>query len=91
MANGETVAIIRVVLGIFGVAAGTLVWTRGRVGIDGWQALMAWSTAQVPFIPWSVQDNATRQVWDVLLGISSETTSTASSPRQGSTASTPSA
>jgi hypothetical protein len=74
MADGKTVAIIRIVLGIIGIAAGTLVWTRGRVGIDGWQALMAWSTAQVPFIAWSAEDNATRQVWDVLLGFSSETT-----------------
>jgi hypothetical protein len=74
MADGDTVAVIRIVLGVVGVAAGTLVWTEHRVGIDGWQALMAWSMAQVPFIAWSVEGNATRQVWDILLGISSETT-----------------
>ncbi len=74
LADGEVPAAIRLALGVVGVAAGLLVWTLRRVGIDGWQALMAWSVAQVPFVAWSVDGNALRQLWDVLLGISSETT-----------------
>jgi hypothetical protein len=74
IADGEAPATIRLVLGVVGVAAGVLVWTLRRVGIDGWQALMVWSVAQVLFIAWSVEGNALRQLWDVLLGVSSETT-----------------
>jgi len=74
IADGEAPATIRFVLGVIGVAAGLLVWTLRRVGIDGWQALMVWCAVQVPFIAWSVEGNALRQVWDVLLGVSSETT-----------------
>ena len=40
-------------------------------GIDGWQALMVWTAAQVPFIAWSVDGNPTTQVVDILLGFSS--------------------
>lgn len=74
IADGETVAITRAALGLVGVAAGVLVWTLRRAGIDGWQLLMVWAVAQVPFVAWSVDGNALRQVWDVLLGFSSETT-----------------
>jgi hypothetical protein len=74
IADGETVALIRGALGLVGIATGTLVWTLRRMGIDGWQALAAWSVAQVPFVAWSLDGNALRQVWDLLLGFSSETT-----------------
>jgi hypothetical protein len=74
IADGEVPATIRLVLGVVGVAAGLLVWTLRRVGIDGWQVLMVWCVAQVPFIAWSVEGNALRQLWDVLLGVSSEAT-----------------
>lgn len=70
--DGEAASMVRLVLGVVGVAAGVLVWTLRRVGIDGWQLLMAWSVAQVPFIAWSTDGNAFRQLWDMLLGMTSE-------------------
>jgi uncharacterized membrane protein len=74
LADGEVVAICRTVLGVIGVAAGLLVWTLRRAGIDGWQAVMLWTAAQVPFIAWSTEGNATRQVIEMLLGFSASTT-----------------
>ncbi len=77
LADGEVVAICRAALGVVGIAAGLLVWTLRRLrraGLDGWQALMAWTAAQVPFIAWSAEGNPTTQVLDILLGISSSTT-----------------
>jgi hypothetical protein len=74
VAEGESVAIVRVALGVLGIAAGLMIWTLRRAGIDGWQALMAWSVLQIPFIAWSVDGNAFRQVIDFMLGFSSSTT-----------------
>lgn len=69
--DGETVALTRAALGVLGVAAGLLAWTRHPAG---WPLLAAWCAAQVPFIAWSVEGNALRQVIDMLLGVSSSTT-----------------
>jgi hypothetical protein len=74
IADGEAPAIVRAALGLVGIAAGLLTWTLRRTGVDGWQALMAWSVLQVPFVAWSVDGNAFRQVVDVLLGFTSSTT-----------------
>ena len=74
IAEGEAPAIVRAALGVLGIAAGLLTWTLRRAGIDGWQALMAWSALQVPFVAWSVDGNAFRQVVDMLLGFSASTT-----------------
>lgn len=74
IAEGEAVAIVRAALGVLGIAAGLMVWTLRRAGIDGWQALMAWSVLQIPFIAWSVDGNAFRQVIDFMVGFSSSTT-----------------
>jgi hypothetical protein len=74
IAEGEAVAIVRAALGVLGIAAGLMIWTLRRAGIDGWQALMAWSVLQIPFIAWSVDGNAFRQVIDFMLGFSSSTT-----------------
>ena len=72
--DGEVVAICQAVLGIIGVAAGLLVWTLRRVGIDGWQALIVWSVAQLPIIAWSADGNPTTQMFEFLLGFTSSTT-----------------
>jgi hypothetical protein len=74
IAEGEAVAIVRAALGVLGIAAGLMVWMLRRAGIDGWQALMAWSVLQLPFIAWSVDGNAFRQVIDFMVGFSSSTT-----------------
>lgn len=73
IADGEAVAIVRAALGVLGIAAGLMVWTLRRAGIDGWQALMTWSVLQIPYIAWSADGNAFRQVLDVLLGFTSST------------------
>ena len=77
IADGEAVAIVRAALGVLGIAAGLMVWTLRRAGIDGWQALMAWSVLQIPYIAWSADGNAFRQVLDMLLGFTSSTTAMA--------------
>jgi hypothetical protein len=74
IAEGQAPAMVRAALGVVGIAAGLMTWTLRRAGIDGWQALMAWSALQVPFVAWSVDGNAFRQVIDVLLGFSASTT-----------------
>lgn len=72
--DGEAVGITRTLLGVWGVAASLLAWTLRQVVIDGWQALMAWSIAQVPFIAWSLNGNPTTQLWDFLLGVTNTVT-----------------
>ncbi len=74
IADGQAPAMIRAALGVVGIAAGLLTWTLRRAGIDGWQALLVWSVLQLPFVAWSVDGNAFRQVIDFLLGFSSSTT-----------------
>lgn len=74
IAEGQTVAMIRAGIGVAGIAAGLLVWTLRRAGIDGWQALLVWSLVQLPFVAWSTDGNAFRQVLDFLIGFSSSTT-----------------
>lgn len=74
IAEGQAPAMIRAALGVVGIAAGLLTWTLRRAGIDGWQALLAWSVLQVPFVAWSVDGNAFRQVIDFLLGFTASTT-----------------
>ena len=74
IADGEVVAVGQAALGVVGVAAGLLVWTLRRVGIDGWQALMVWCVAQLPIIAWSTEGSPTTQMWEILLGVSTSTT-----------------
>jgi hypothetical protein len=74
IAEGEVPAIIRAAIGVVGIAAGLLTWTLRRAGVDGWQALLAWSVLQLPFVAWTTDGNAFRQVIDFLLGFSSSTT-----------------
>jgi hypothetical protein len=74
IADGEVVAMGQAALGLFGVLAGVLVWTLRRVGIDGWQALMVWSIAQLPIIAWSAEGSPTTQMFEFLLGFTSTTT-----------------
>ncbi len=74
VAEGQAVAMIRAGIGVVGIAAGLLIWTLRRAGLDGWQALLVWSLAQLPFVAWSVDGNAFRQVIDMLLGFSASTT-----------------
>jgi hypothetical protein len=74
IAEGEAPAMIRAAIGAVGIAAGLLTWTLRRAGVDGWQALLVWSLLQLPFVAWSTDGNAFRQVIDFLLGFTSSTT-----------------
>ena len=72
--DGEAPAICRLVLAVWGLGAGLLLWTGRRAGISGWQAVMAWSVIQIPFIAWNTEGSATTQLFDVPASFTSRTT-----------------
>ena len=72
--NGEGYAITRIVLGLFGLAAAALLWTGRHFGRDGLYAIMAWGALQIPYFAQTADRNYTKQLVDVFLGASSQTT-----------------
>jgi hypothetical protein len=72
--DGEAPAICRVIIAIWGLGAGILLWTGRRVGISGWQAVMAWAVIQIPYIAWNTEGSATTQLFDVPVTFSNTTT-----------------
>lgn len=69
--DGVSPAIGRAVIGVVGLAAGTLLWTGRRVGIDGWHAVMLWSLLQIPFYAWNTEGSPTVQLLEFPLSASS--------------------
>lgn len=72
--GGEMPAIARLVLGFWGVAAGAMLWTGRRVGIDGWLAVMIWAVIQIPIYAWSVEGSPFAQVVEFPASFTSEVT-----------------
>lgn len=72
--DGEGYAITRIVLGLFGLAAAALLWTGRHFGRDGFYAIMAWGALQIPYFAQTADGNYTKQLVDVFLGASSQTT-----------------
>lgn len=72
--DGEVPAICRLILAVWGLGAGFLLWTGRRTGISGWQAVMVWAVIQIPFIAWNTEGSATTQLFDIPAGFSSRTT-----------------
>jgi hypothetical protein len=72
--DGQVPAIGRLLLGLWGLGAGLLLWTGRRAGLDGWTAVLIWSIAQLPVIAWNTEGNITKQLIEYPLSASSETT-----------------
>ena len=67
----STPAMIRVALGVFGVAAAAMLVARPRIG---WLLVLAWAVLQIPVIAWNIDGNAFEQVLTFPLAMSSSTT-----------------
>lgn len=74
MADGETYAVSRVVIGILGLAAAAAFWSGRNYGRDGLRAIMVWGVLQVPAYAQVANGNFTRQLIDFPLGAESSTT-----------------
>jgi hypothetical protein len=72
--DGEVPAICRMVLGLWGVLAGVMLWTGQRVGIDGWRAVMIWAVIQIPLYAWNTHGSPFVQVLEFPLAATSQTT-----------------
>ncbi|HUG17060.1 MAG TPA: hypothetical protein VMM78_18780 [Thermomicrobiales bacterium] len=70
-AGGEIPAIGRLLLGLVGVVAAALLWTRPRLG---WLVALIWAAIQIPYIAWSVEGSPVSQVLYFPISASSQTT-----------------
>lgn len=66
--GGEMPAMGRALIGLVGVAAGALLWTRPRIG---WTIVLAWAMLQIPYIAWNTDGSVTTQLIDFPLSASS--------------------
>lgn len=71
--DGDGPAIVRVALGLFGLAAGALFWSGRDFGKPGLLAILAWGALQIPVYAWQPDGNPTKQLFDLVLGMSSRT------------------
>ncbi len=71
--DGEGWAISRVVLGLIGLAAGTVFWSGRNYGKDGLYGILAWGVLQIPFYAVEPDGNISKQLFDAFLGATSET------------------
>ena len=72
--DGEDYAITRILLGLFGLAAAALLWSGRNFGRDGLHAIIAWGTLQIPYFAQVEDGNYTKQLFEILLGVSSQVT-----------------
>ncbi len=71
IADGETPAIGRALLGVIGVAGAYLLWTRPKIG---WMVLLAWAALQIPYFAWNTDGSPLSQALYFPLSASSSTT-----------------
>ncbi len=71
--EGDTVAIVRIILAIGGLVAAALFWGGQNGGRDGMLGILVWGALQVPFFASQPDGNYTRQLIDVFAGVSSST------------------
>jgi len=72
--DGQAQAICRLVLGLWGLGAGIMLWSGRSLGINGWQAVMVWSVLQIFYVAWDKNGSPTTQLFDIPLSFTSETT-----------------
>lgn len=68
---GDVPGITRVLIGLLGIGAAALLWTRPR---QGWLLALVWAVVQIPFVAWNVDGNALGQIVSFPLTVSSSTT-----------------
>jgi hypothetical protein len=71
--DGNAPAIIRAVLGMFGLAAGAVFWNGQNFGTTGLRAILVWGVLQIPVYAWRPDGNPTEQLFDLVLGMSNQT------------------
>ena len=71
--DGSVPALGRAALGLVGLAAGVVLWTRKDQEVLGWRLALIWALLQVPVIAWDADGSVTTQVLRFPLMASSET------------------
>ena len=71
IADGETPATGRAMLGVIGVVGAYLLWTRPKIG---WIVLLAWAALQIPYVAWNTDGSPLAQALYFPLTVSSSTT-----------------
>ena len=72
--DGEVPSLGRIMLGLWGVAAGAMLWTGHRLGIDGWRAVMIWAAIQIPLYAWNTDGSPFVQVIEFPASFTNQTT-----------------
>lgn len=68
----EAYGVSRVVLALLGIAAALILWSGRRYGRDGLYLIIAWSALQVPYVATEPDGNYTRQLIDMLIGMTDQ-------------------
>jgi hypothetical protein len=71
--DAQIPALGRVLVGLWGLGAGLLLWTGRRAGLDGRQTVLVWAVLQIPVIAWNTHGSPTTQLLNLPLSVSSET------------------
>ena len=72
--DGEGYAIIRVFIGLLGLAAAFIFWSGRNFGMDGLLAIIIWGIIQIPAFAQIPDGNVTKQLMDFPLGMESSST-----------------
>lgn len=72
--DGEPYAFTRIVIGILGLAAASVLWSGRNYGKDGLRLIMLWAALQIPAFAQIPDGNFFKQFIDFPLGMESSTT-----------------
>lgn len=71
-ADGSAPALGRAALGLVGLAAGVVLWTRKDQEVLGWRLALVWALLQIPVVAWDADGSVTTQIIRFPLMASSE-------------------